>query len=126
MKSLDQLTAADERYSFFAILLEQIHEDLQSTTLYERVPSDVREIFDTAKSLSLYSWFVYEFNAVAMLTGFLALEKAVRARAEIENYVHAGKPLRKVMNHALDCVFHGYLPLIPREACHPDRGKAAT
>jgi hypothetical protein len=24
------------------------------------------------------------------------------------------------------CVFHGYLPRIPREACHPDRGKAAT
>ena len=24
------------------------------------------------------------------------------------------------------CVFHGYLPPIPREACHPNRGKAAT
>jgi hypothetical protein len=30
--------------------------------------------------------------------------------------------------HALEteCVFHGFLPLSPPEACHPIHGKAAT
>jgi len=45
-----------------------------------------------------------------------------------------GKPVAALLAEALAglqdqvpaCVFHGFLPLSPREACHPIHGKVAT
>jgi hypothetical protein len=49
--------------------------------LCDRVPLNVRQLFETAKNVSLYSWFVYRFHQVAELVAFSALELALRERA---------------------------------------------
>jgi hypothetical protein len=80
LKSLAQLTSPDERQALFAISLEEAHSELRELDLHGGVPRDVRQLFETAKNLSLYSWFVYPFHQVAELISFASLEFALRAR----------------------------------------------
>lgn len=101
MKPLNQITEPDERQKFFAISLDDLYEELRGTTIGSGAPSRVRELFNTARDLSLYSWFVYDFHPIAELIGFLALEAALRARAEKEKPALAKKKLRAIMNHAV-------------------------
>ena len=101
MKPLDQITEPDERQKLFAISLDEVYDELRSTTINLGVPSRVRELFDTAKNLSLYSWFVYEFHPIALSTGFQALEAALRERAKKEKPTLAKENLRTIMNHAI-------------------------
>ena len=96
----------DERQRFFDLSLEDLHASLESISLNPDVPERVRELFDTAKNLSLHSWFVYEFHPIAELTGFLALERALWARAKQERPSLAKRPLRKIMDHA---IAHGWI-----------------
>ena len=41
----------------------------------------MRQLFETAKNVSLYSWFVYRFHQVAEQVAFSALEMALRERS---------------------------------------------
>ncbi len=102
MKPLSEISKPDDRQDLFNTTLEEIHEELRGVTMNPQVPAPVRELFETAKNLSLHSWFVYEFHPIAELTGFLALEQALRARAKREGPTLAKKNLRTIMNHAID------------------------
>jgi hypothetical protein len=53
---------------------------LESIRLHARVPNRVAEIVETAKNLSLYACFVHDFHASACLTGFVALEVALKEK----------------------------------------------
>ena len=103
---LAKIGEPDERQNFISLSLEDLHASLESISLDPDVPERVRELFDTAKNLSLHSWFVYEFHPIAELTGFLALERALKARAKQERPALANKPLRKIMDHA---IAHGWI-----------------
>ena len=48
------------------------------------IPPRARAIFDTAANLVLYSWFVREFAAVAVLVGYAALEATLRETQQKE------------------------------------------
>lgn len=87
LKSLDQICEPDERQASFVGTLEDNHAELNSIILNEAVPIDVRQLFETAKNLSLYSWFVYRFHQVSELIAFAALEMALRDRYLAENPV---------------------------------------
>ena len=63
--------------------LEEHHAVVSAWTLHDGVPQEVREIFETARNLYLYSWFVYRFQPVAWFWSWTAVEAALRLRAEI-------------------------------------------
>ena len=96
----------DERQSFFNLSLEDLHAELENIELCPGAPEPVRDLFDTAKNLSLHSWFVYEFHPIAELTGFLTLERALKTRAMQERPSLAKRSLREIMNYAVD---HGWI-----------------
>jgi hypothetical protein len=72
--------------------------------LDQSVPVEVGQLFETAKNLSLYSWFVYRFHQVSELIAFSALEMALRRRYSIENpdSLSRGRPptLYGLLQHA--------------------------
>lgn len=85
LKELEEIYSPDERQKYFQNALEDIHEELRSIALSDAVPLDVRQLFETSKNISLYSWFVYRFHQVAELVSFSALEMALRGRYINEN-----------------------------------------
>ena len=85
LKSLDEICEPDIRQAFFqGVSLERNHAELSRIVLSKKVPVDVRQLFETAKNLSLYSWFVYRFHQVSELAARSALEMALRLRYEKE------------------------------------------
>ncbi|WP_455387579.1 hypothetical protein [Petrachloros mirabilis] len=52
--------------------------------LSESAPGNVRALFDIARNLYLYAWFVYEFHNVAEQQVFACLEMALRERLKNE------------------------------------------
>jgi len=69
--------------------LVDMHHRLSEMTLNPMLPADVRLQFDTARNLMLYAWFVYEFQTIAELQGYAALELALRLRfPEAKREVH--------------------------------------
>ena len=85
LKSLDKIYEPDERQSSFIADLPDIHKLLASITLNDAVPLAVKQLFETAKNLSLYTWFVYRFHQPAELISFAAMEMALRHRYLSEN-----------------------------------------
>ena len=81
LKSLDKIMEPDERQANFVASLADTHAELSELTLHAGVPAAVRQVFETAKNVSLYSWFVYRFHQVAELVAYTALEFALRSRA---------------------------------------------
>jgi hypothetical protein len=93
LKPLHQIYEPDERQISFNASLKDRHAALEEIVLSDEVPIDVRQLFETAKNLSLYSWFVYRFHQVSELISFSALEMALRERYLAENPID--KKLRK-------------------------------
>src|SRR6185436_14808131 len=81
----------DSRQSAFLIQLPTIHAQLSAMTLHRGVPLAARQLFETAKNASLYSWFVYRFHQVAELVAYSALELALRARAGYKERLDPGE-----------------------------------
>lgn len=95
LKKLEEICHPDERQKFFARLdlasttgfrsltLKDFHEAANSIQLHEGVPEDIRNHFQTARNLIIYSWFYYPFNVTAQLCAYTSLEFALRTRAGI-------------------------------------------
>jgi hypothetical protein len=101
LKPLDQIYEPDERQQFIPATLEQRHRVLSEIRLNGSVPVQVRQLFETAKNLSLYSWFAYRFHQVSELISFTALEMALRDRFLTENPPQADSTQRAPSLHAL-------------------------
>jgi hypothetical protein len=89
LKPLDEVTLPDPRFegkilrsedSEQPITLADFHERLNICPLSSNVPEKVRIQFETAKNLMLYAWFVFEFQTIAELQAYAALELGLRAR----------------------------------------------
>jgi hypothetical protein len=61
--------------------IESLYSLIERLTLRPTVPDEVRNHFETAKNLALYSWFVYSFNVVAAMHAFSSLEMALRMKS---------------------------------------------
>lgn len=83
LKPLDQIFKKDRDFSGGATI-EEHHKRLAAIFLHEGVPEEVRQIFETAKNISLYSHFAYRLHQPAELMGYAALEKAMRLRADTD------------------------------------------
>lgn len=82
LKPLAEINQPDSRSANFGESLDAAHADLSSMGLHVGVPVDVRQLFETAKNASLYSWHVYRFHQVSEMVGFQSLEFALRLKAE--------------------------------------------
>lgn len=87
LKALDRITQADPRHDGPLGSLERLHANLDTIRLQSCVPLHVRQLFETAKNLSLYSWFAFRFHPVAKLMGYASLERALKERAAQMDYV---------------------------------------
>ncbi|MGI8839044.1 MAG: hypothetical protein ACR2H4_20760 [Pyrinomonadaceae bacterium] len=92
LKSLSEVCQPDIRYKGRVDLdkttgtvaettIESIYTLIQQITLGSAVPDEIRNHFETAKNLALYSWFVYSFNVVAAMHAFASLEMALRIKS---------------------------------------------
>lgn len=80
LRPLSQIYEPDERRANLVGTMAEEYADLASMKLHDGVPLDVRQLFETAKNVSLYSWFVFRFHPVAESVGFAALELALNLR----------------------------------------------
>lgn len=78
-KSVSQVFERD--CSHPRISLGQHHQILDGLQLHAGVPLEVRELYETARNIALYSHFAYRLQQPAEMTGFAAFEMALRTHA---------------------------------------------
>lgn len=59
---------------------DTIYDEVSKITLSTTAPAEVRNHFETARNLLVYSWFVYTFNITAIMQALASLEMAVREK----------------------------------------------
>jgi hypothetical protein len=77
LKPLEEIYQPDPRRPNIVGGLVDEYAELSSIRLHDGVPSIAAQLFETAKNVSLYSWFVYRFHPVAESVAFSALELAL-------------------------------------------------
>lgn len=89
LKPLEEVLLPDPRFKFLVVRsaekarpfeLADLHGRLGDTKLSPAVPDDIRRQFETARNLMLFAWFVFEFQTIAELQAYLALELALCTR----------------------------------------------
>ena len=80
LRPIDDVFDPDKRNDFLNIQISDLHEALSQINLVDDVPLNVRQLFETAKNVSLYTWFVYRFHPVSEMVAFAALEMALKER----------------------------------------------
>jgi hypothetical protein len=80
LKPLDQIFKKDRDFAG-GLTIEQHHKRLAVILLHDGVPAEVRQLFETAKNIALYSHYAYRLHQPAELLGYIAFEKAMRLRA---------------------------------------------
>lgn len=83
LKPLDKIFAKDRDFVGGATI-EQHHQRLSDISLHDGVPEEVRQLFETAKNIALYSHYAYRLHQPAELVGYIAFEKAMRIKASID------------------------------------------
>jgi hypothetical protein len=102
LKPAEALLECDPRFTGMAWLdpslgysrpmrMEYLRNLVEPVTLGESVPTDIREQFDIARNAFVYSWFVYDFAALAEKQSFTVLEMALRRRARPEEAPNGSK-----------------------------------
>jgi hypothetical protein len=92
LKLLEEICQPDERYrnrvdldhatgKITETTIESIYRLIEPIRLREDVPAEVRNHFEIARNLALYSWFVYSFNVVAAMHAYSSLEMALKRKA---------------------------------------------
>lgn len=62
--------------------LEDFHRAADSIRLHASVPEPIRDHFQTARNLIIYSWFYYPFNITAQLSAYTSVEFALRTKTK--------------------------------------------
>jgi len=106
LKPLDRIFGSDPRHRGSLSALEKLHGSLDEIRVHAGVPLHVRQLFETAKNLSLYSWFVFRFHPVAKLIGYASLERALKERAAREDAGHVDT-VRKTLHPLMDRAVEG-------------------
>lgn len=103
LKALDEIKEPDQRNRApMPQRLSALHADLASINLHPGVPVDVRQHFETAKNVALYTWFVYRFHQVAEMQAFASLEMALRIRIRRDSLPKPPKGLSKMVRYAIE------------------------
>lgn len=105
-KSLDEVLKVDERNTYFVLHnlhtgekrpreLKDHYKAVGTFVLNDEVPEKIRDHFNIAKNVLLYTWFVYNFFSVAELQALSALELALRERIGEDGLKDLKKQLKK-------------------------------
>lgn len=89
LKKLEEIQLPDVRNTRFVVIkqktgerrelsLQDIYEAVKSVDLHNDVPEDVRNQFNVARNLAIYTWFSYSFHQVSELKAFSTVEYALR------------------------------------------------
>lgn len=108
LKAFDEILEPDSRQKHFAVVnrltgearplsLRDKYQAVEMITLAQHVPDEIREHYDTARNLLVYSWFVYRFNQVAELHAFASLEFALKMKCG-----DSPKGLKKLLETAVE------------------------
>jgi hypothetical protein len=81
LKPLSEICHPDPRHVMLGIGIQGIHAALLEMQVTDRAPANVRQLFETAKNVALYTWFVFRFHQVSEMVAYSALELALRERA---------------------------------------------
>lgn len=92
LKSLDSIFEPDSVQSAFALInkatgevrqrtLRDHYVQIEEIVLDAEVPEEIREHFETARNLYLYTWFVYRFGPVAELHAIASVEYALKIKS---------------------------------------------
>lgn len=102
LKPLESVTSPDSRSKYLGVTLDQLHAELETYSTHGGVPIEVRQAFENAKNVCLYTWFVYRFHQIAESTAFTALEGALRMRNGLALDDHGGRDhtLKKMLRRA--------------------------
>lgn len=85
LRALEDVLKPDARQGSLVHELRHVHEMLSAMTLHGSVPVGVRQLFETAKNVRLYTYFVYPFHQVAEMTAYQALEMSLLVRWQQEH-----------------------------------------
>ena len=77
--------------------LAKMHQFLTTETLNEEVPDDIKEQFNVAKNMALYSYYFYALAPEVHLKTYTIIEYALRIRADLKKQVM----LKGLLNHAV-------------------------
>ncbi len=97
LKSLEEIFESDR--PFLSGTVAEYHRHISSIQLNDIVPVDVRQLFETAKNVMLYSRFAYRFNQVAEMVAFSALEFGLK---ELFTFRHPGVKLPNGLGRLLE------------------------
>ncbi len=92
LKPFEEILRPDSRQKAFVILnretlqyrertLKDHYSAIKEIELSASVPDVIRNHFDTARNLLLYSWFVYPFIQVAEMHAFASVEYALKEKS---------------------------------------------
>lgn len=93
LRNVDQLSLPDVRMRHFsvqesdtvrALTQDDRHAAISTLSLGATVPEEIRTLFDTARNVYLYAWFVYRFHVVAEQ---YALTSQLRAPLSLEDSI---------------------------------------
>lgn len=107
VRPLAEITSPDPRHTGQGEVPEALYKSLSELHLNEAVPVDVRQLYETAKNLSLYSWFVYRFHPIASFIGYSCLEAALKPLAmrdpsfPKQSWPGSSPSFKRMMEHAV-------------------------
>jgi hypothetical protein len=84
--------------------MEDLRGLVESIELHAGVPQSIRDQFDIALNVFVYSWFVYEFSSLAEKQSFTVLEMALRRRAHPDESPNTSRSpgLRRLLKAATE------------------------
>tara|TARA_B100002003_G_C14131931_1_gene544376 strand:+ start:744 stop:1517 length:774 start_codon:yes stop_codon:yes gene_type:complete len=104
LKAIDQVLVVDLRNK--DIDLTEWHSSIADIMLVDAAPIEVKQLFENAKNVALYTYFAYRLHQSAEAIGYTALEKALKLKYELEKenilIGKSPKTLEDYMNVALN------------------------
>jgi len=108
LKPFDEICCPDSRQKLFVFCNRETGEirernlrdhylEINDIVLNESVPENIREHFETARNLVLYSWYVYRFGLVAELHATASVEFALKVKSGDDK-----GGLKRLMNLAIN------------------------
>lgn len=97
LRKFNELMTIDRRNSFWiitnpltkqktTITLEDWYKQVESISLCDKVPQEIRSEFNVARNLAVYSWFCHSFHRVCKTKAFGILEEALAVKYNQKNH----------------------------------------
>lgn len=100
LKQLNEIFTPDRDY--WGESIEDRQGFLDSIRLDDHIPNDIRQMFETAKNISLYSYFAYQLHQPAEQVALVSLEAALKEKAELEKVGNGKLKFYKLIDLAFE------------------------